>query len=223
MENVTVRYGETVVLDHVHWNIRSGEHWALIGPNGAGKTTLLKLITGDQLQGYANRITLFGRTKGCGETVWEIKQQIGYVSDELHARYQKNFNTRDVVASGFFDSVGLYRRCSQTQQQRVACWLNLLNLEALAEARFDRLSYGQQRLILVARAMIKAPPLLILDEPCNGLDTEHRRKVLDLAETLGRTHKTQLIFVTHRKDELPACITHCLYLEAGRVKDRVKV
>ena len=218
MQDVCVRYGKTLVLDHICWSVGPGEHWALIGPNGAGKTTLLKLITGDQLQGYANRISLFGHQKGGGESVWQIKKHIGHVSDELHARYQTKVTSRDVISSGFFDSVGLYRRCTEKQKQTVDSWIASLDLVPLAGERFDRLSFGQQRLILIARAMVKNPLLLILDEPCSGLDKTHRRKVLDLVESLAAGGTTQLLFVTHRQEELPACITHRLYLEEGKIK-----
>ncbi|MEJ2040596.1 MAG: ATP-binding cassette domain-containing protein, partial [Desulfosarcinaceae bacterium] len=221
LQDVCVRYGDISVLDHIDWTLRRGEHWALIGPNGAGKSTLLKLITGDQLQVYANRVFLFGRQRGSGESVWQIKREIGQVSDELHARYQRDTAVRDVISSGFFDSVGLYRRCSAAQKQIVDRWLQRLALEPLAQERFDRLSFGQQRLVLIARAMVKTPRLLILDEPCNGLDKTHRLKVIELADALGGGNATQLIYVTHHQEELPACITHRLYLEGGKIRSRV--
>lgn len=217
MEGVTVRFGGQTALDGVDWVVRQGEHWALVGPNGSGKSTLLKLITGDQLQAYANRITLFGRPRGSGESIWEIKQRIGYLGDELQARYQRDMSVLDVVASGFFDSVGLYRHCTSDQRRIGRQWLQRLELADLADQAMSRLSFGQQRLVLIARAVVKSPRLLILDEPCNGLDQPHRRQVLQLLERIGQDGNTSLILVSHRPDEIPACITHRLRLSHGRV------
>ena len=222
MRQVTVTYGDQVVLDSVDWTVRAGENWALIGPNGAGKSTLLRLITGDNLQGYANDLVLFGHRKGAGQSVWEIKQFIGVVADDLQARYQRTLSGYDVVCSGFFDSVGLYRRCTPEQRRIAGQWIELLGLTDLAPLPFARLSFGQQRLILIARAMVKSPRLLILDEPCNGLDLAHRRRLLALLDVIGRHGRTNLLYVSHRADEIPACITHWLFLEAGRVLSNSK-
>ena len=217
MRAVSVKYGSQLVLDGIDWMVRAGENWALIGPNGAGKSTLLKLITGENLQAYANRITLFGRPKGSGESIWEIKQHIGVVHDELQARYQRDLSGYDVVCSGFFDSLGLYRLCSEEQRGTARQWVRSLGLEDLAQQRMARLSFGQQRLMLIARAMVKSPRLLILDEPCNGLDRRHCRQVLDLLDQIGRTGCTNLLYVSHRPDEIPGCITRRLFLDGGRV------
>jgi len=218
MRDVRVRYGPLEVLSGICWTVRSGENWALIGPNGAGKSTLLKLITGDNLQGYANELILFGRPKGSGESVWQIKQQIGYVADDLQLRYQKKMTGFDVVCSGFFDSVGLYRRCSDTQRQTARLWLEHTGTQDLAVQLFSKLSFGQQRMMLIVRAMVKTPRLLILDEPCNGLDAANRRRLLDMLDVIGRMPATSLLYVSHRPDEMPACITHRLYLDSGKVR-----
>jgi molybdate transport system ATP-binding protein len=218
MRDVCVRYGEHRVLEGITWTLRQGEHWALIGPNGAGKSTLLKLIIGDNLQGYANELILFGRPKGSGESVWQIKQQIGYVADDLQLRYQKRMSGLDVVCSGFFDSVGLYRRCSDTQRQSAQACLERTGISDLGCRLFPKLSFGQQRMVLIARAMVKAPRLLILDEPCNGLDANNRRKLLAMLDLIGRSTAANLLYVSHRSDEIPACITHRLHLSAGRVQ-----
>ncbi len=217
LQDVTVRFGDQVVLDRVSWTMRSGENWALCGDNGAGKSTLLKLITGDQLQAYANQIDIFGQRKGSGESVWSLRQQIGYVGDDLQARYQRKASGLDVVSSGFFDSVGLYRACSAEQRHTIQYWISTLALDDLAQKQMARLSFGQQRLLLIARAMVKSPRLLILDEPCNGLDGDHCRRLLSILDTIGRCGATHLLYVSHRPDEMPSCITHRLFLKAGRV------
>jgi molybdate transport system ATP-binding protein len=217
MKNTTVRYGGHIVLDHIDWTVRTGENWAVLGPNGAGKSKLLELITGDNVQGYANEIHLFGRRKGSGESIWEIKEKLSTVSAEFQMRYQKRIPAYDVICSGFFDSIGLYQSCTEEQHRTVREWLGLLKMEDMARKRFDHLSHGQQRLILLARAMVKSPLLMILDEPCDGLDYANRRKVLEFIEFIGSQTATDLIYVTHHKDELPACITHTLVLEKGKI------
>lgn len=217
MKQVSVRFNRQQVLHGINWTMRAGENWALTGPNGAGKSTLLKLITGDNLQGYANKLILFGHPKGTGQSVWQIKRRIGYVADDLQLRYQKKMTVFDVVCSGFFDSVGLYHRCSATQKQTADKWLTQTSTQDLAHRFFSHLSYGQQRMVLIVRAMVKMPRLLILDEPCNGLDTANRKRLLDILDIIGHSGHTNLLYVSHRPDEIPVCITHHLCLEAGRV------
>jgi molybdate transport system ATP-binding protein len=215
MRDVSVRFGDKVVLDRLNWTVRAGEHWLVHGPNGAGKSTLLKLITGDHQQAYANEIDLFGRRKGSGETIWDIKQHIGYVSDEFQARYQKQMTGFDVICSGFFDSIGLYRWCSPDQRRIARRWIETLALNDLAGEPYNHLSFGQQRLMLIARAVVKSPRLLILDEPCNGLDNAHRQRILALVDSIGRNGPSSLIYVSHHENDIPACITHKLYLPLG--------
>ncbi len=220
MRDVSVRYGDHQVLSAIDWTVLPGENWALIGPNGAGKSTLLRLINGDNLQGYANELAIFGRRKGTGETVWQIRQEIGFVSDDLQLRYQKKMSGYDVVCSGFFDSVGLYRRCTRQQRDTARQWLETTGIEDLGQQLFLRLSYGQQRMVLIARAMVKSPRLLILDEPCNGLDPANRKRLLNMLEVIGQTPATNLLYVSHRPDEIPACITHRLYIKNGKIVER---
>lgn len=217
MKAVTVRYGDTTVLDRLTWAVREGEHWALTGPNGAGKSTILKLITGECLQVYANRIRLFGKDRGAQQTLWEIREKLGVVSHDLAVGYQKQMSAMDVVCSGFFDSVGLYRHCDVGQIKTARGWLVKMRLSALTQAPFNQLSQGQRQMILIARAMVKSPKLLILDEPCAGLDPENRRTVLSLVARIGRRGTTGLIFVSHHEQEIPACITHRLCLDHGVV------
>jgi molybdate transport system ATP-binding protein len=217
MKAVTVRYGDTIVLDRFTWVVEEGEHWAITGPNGAGKSTILKLITGDCLQVYANRIRLFGKNRGREQSLGEIRERLGVVSHDLSSGYQKRMSALDVVCSGFFDSVGLYRHCDTLQITTAKRWLSRLAVSALCHARFNHLSHGQRQIILIARAMVKSPKLLILDEPCAGLDPQNRLAILRLLEQIGRRGTTTLIFVSHHEKEIPACMTHRLYLDRGVV------
>jgi len=216
MKDTTVQYHGLAVLKHLNWVMRRGENWAILGPNGSGKSTILKLILGDNLQGYANQVILFGRRKGTGETLWEIKKRIGAVSSELQVQYRKKMSAYDVIASGFYDSIGLYQYPTQDQKKTVDQWIELLCIEDIARQPFHQLSYGQRRMILLARAMVKSPPLLIVDEPCHGLDIPNRKRVLDILERIGRT-QTNLLYVTNHKEEILGCVTHVMRLQKGKV------
>jgi molybdate transport system ATP-binding protein len=212
LEGVTVRYGGRIVFRDLDWKVRSGENWMLSGPNGAGKTTLVRLVSGDHPQAYSNRIFLFGRRRGSGETIWEIRNRIGLVSADLQVRYRRQLIGLDVVASGFFDSIGLYRRAAKSQYEQASRWMARLCIPHLAEPRFDRMSTGERRMVLLARAMVKKPDLLILDEPCQGLDARHRRCFLDVVDRIAACSRTTLLYITHHGDERPRCISHELHL-----------
>jgi molybdate transport system ATP-binding protein len=217
MEGVSVGYGGVQVLRGVDWTVRAGERWALLGPNGAGKTTLLSLILGDNPQAYANRLGLFGRRRGSGESIWEIKARLGWVAPELESYIPPQASCLDVTCSGFLDSVGLYRLPTPGQRAAAADLLERLGLLPLATARFGDLSGGQKRAVLVARALVKSPTLLVLDEPCQGLDAAHRERVLAMLDARPEGGESALIYVTHDPLALPSRITHLLRLDAGRV------
>jgi molybdate transport system ATP-binding protein len=216
MKDTTVRYGNLVVLDRLSWTMRGGENWAILGPNGAGKSTLAKLILGENLQAYANQIFLFGMRRGSGETIWEIKKRIGVISAELQVQYRKKMSALDVIASGFYDSIGLYQAPTGEQKEAVKLWVDLLDIKDLAKEAYHQLSFGQRRMILLARAMVKSPALLIADEPCQGLDVANRRRILKILEKIGET-KTRLLYITDRRDEILNCITHVMLLEKGKI------
>lgn len=187
-----------------------GQHWQIVGPNGAGKSTLFSLVTGDHPQGYSNDLTLFGRRRGSGETIWDIKRHIGYVSSSLHWDYRASASPRSVILSGFFDSIGVYPSPSERQQPLTRQWLRLLGLESQADAAFHGLSWGQQRLTLIARALVKHPALLIPDEPLQSLDPLNRQRVRRWVDVLIGQGSTQLLFVSHHAEDAPECITHRL-------------
>jgi molybdate transport system ATP-binding protein len=222
MDNVSVSYDGIRILQGINWTVQEGENWALLGPNGAGKTTLLSLILGDNPHAYANKITLFGKRRGSGESIWDIKQQIGWIAPELHLYYPKNVACSDVVCSGFFSTIGRHRRCSAQQRETVAWWLQRLGLSQYAGLTLGELSEGEQRMILIARALVKSPRLLVLDEPCQGLDASNRDRVLRMVEVIGNTLETSIIYVTHHRDALPSVITHVLRLDEGKVVGREK-
>lgn len=218
MKNTTVRYHNLVVLDNLNWSMREGENWAILGPNGSGKSTLLNLIVGDNQQAYSNEIYLFGKRKGSGETVWDIKKKIGIVSSELQIQYRKRIPVYDVVMSGFYDSIGLYRSADIHQCAIARRWLEILGIPEKAEQRFDKLSYGERRMVLIARSMVKPPEILILDEPCQGLDAANRDMILELTDYIGRETNTNILYVTHHEDEIPTCVSHILRLEKPFLK-----
>ena len=217
LKSTSVAYDGVQILSDVDWTIRPGERWALLGSNGSGKSSLLSLILADNPQGYVNDITLFGRRRGSGESIWEIKRRIGWVAPELQRHYLPSSPCLRVVCSGFFDSVGLYRDSTAEQRAAARQWLRALADEDLADRPFGAVSAGEQRLVLLARALVKTPALLLLDEPCQGLDSDHRRRILHLLDALCLQTSIALVYVTHHPDEMPLAITHLLELDRGRV------
>ena len=212
LDKVSIRYGNRCILNNLDWTIKKGEKWALRGENGAGKSTILSLICADNPQSYTCNITLFGKKRGSGESIWDIKKRIGYVSPEMFRSYLKNLPVFDIVASGLFDTVGLYRRPKPEQLVMCEWWLDIFGISYLKERNFLQLSSGEQRLVLLARAFVKDPDLLILDEPLHGLDNHHCRLVKDIIEAFCQRKDKTLIMVTHYPEELPSCITNTLHI-----------
>lgn len=217
MVNTTIKYGEATILNNISWEVRKGECWNVSGPNGAGKSTILSLITADNPQAYANEIWLFDRRRGTGESIWDIKKKIGFVSPELHLYFDTGANCFEVISSGLFDTIGLFRPLNDAQQALTLRWMQLLSLRDLQTRRLSQLSAGQQRMVLLARALIKNPPMLILDEPCQGLDEEQTAYFRQLITVLCEAFQTTLIYVSHYRQELPACIDRFLQLDKGNI------
>ena len=215
MQDVRVAWGDKVVLNKLTWQVRAGEHWLVRGPNGSGKTTLLEMITGDNMEVFCNNVSIFGRRRGTGETIWELKEKMGIVSYRLHLEYRMVGGTdiEAVLLSGFHDSIGLYQQRSQVEQMAVERWLEIGGFQGRGHEAFSSLSYGEQRAILILRAAVKCPPLLILDEPCHGLDGNQRSRILHLLETIAATGTTTLLHVTHDVTEVLPCEKHILELE----------
>ena len=212
LENVSIRYGNRTILKDLSWSLKAGEKWALTGRNGSGKSTLLSLICADNPQAYSCNITLFGRKRGTGESIWDIKRNIGYLSPEMYKSYRKPLPVENIVASGLFDTIGLYVEPKEEHLQRVERWMELFNLSRFQGTNYMHLSDGWQRMVLLARAFVKNPPLLILDEPFHGLDNKNRTLAAEIIESWCGQPEKSLIMVSHYKQDFPQSITHTLNL-----------
>jgi molybdate transport system ATP-binding protein len=217
LRDLTVRYGPRTILDRVSWTIHRGQSWVLLGPNGSGKTTLLSLITGDNPQTYTNDVVVFGKRLGNGQSIWRLKRQIGWLSPELQLHFDDNASVWQVVLSGFRDTIGIVDRPTTAQKKAATYWLKRFGLLKTANLSLFSLSAGSQRMVLLARALVKKPTLLVLDEPCQGLDSAHRELLIRIIDSLIAAKTTTAIFVTHRIEEVPGSITKALRLSpAGK-------
>ena len=214
MTNVNVSWGENHVLRNLNWTVNKGEHWLIQGPNGSGKTTLLELITGDNMQVFCNDVKLFGNRRGSGETIWDIKKRLGIVSYRLHVEYRMLGGTSllNVIISGFRDSIGLYEAAKDSEIDLAKKWLALGGFAGRENESFGNLSYGEQRAVLILRSAVKSPEILILDEPCHGLDEAFRAKILHLMELIGQSGTTTMLHVTHDPSEILPCEKNVLQL-----------
>lgn len=205
LNNGKVAYSDRLIFEQLNWRIGQGEHWLISGPNGCGKSTLLNLISGDHPQCYANDLTVFGIKRGSGESIWDIKQHIGIISASLQWQYKDSTNVISTVISGLFDTIGLFSKVDEHQKNLAMDWLQLVGLADKANQSLHQLSFGERRLVLICRAMIKQPALLILDEPCQGLDENNRHLVLGFIELLAQQQNTSLLYVTHHQTDLLSC------------------
>lgn len=217
MVNVNVVYNNTYILKNIDWHVKKGERWAISGPNGSGKSTLLSLINADNPQAYANEIYIFDRKKGSGESIWDIKKNIGFVSPELHLYFEKGITCYQTIASGLFDTVGLFRKVNASQQELIQSWMKIFNIEKYSEKILQNLSLGSQRLVLLARAMIKNPALLLLDEPCQGLDQPQSTQIKQIIESICENPAITLVYSSHYSSEWPSCIKQELILNSGQI------
>jgi molybdate transport system ATP-binding protein len=214
--NTSVEYGGKKVVNNINWDVKKGERWALLGPNGSGKSSLLSLIMADNPQAYRNDFDLFDRKRGTGESIWAIKKRIGFVSPELHLYADAHNQVWKIIASGLFDTALLFKNITAQQAETVSDYIQLFGLQAVKDKLLHQLSSGQQRLVFLARALVKNPPLLILDEPCQSLDQANmiyfRELVNELVVSLDKT----LIYVTHYEAEIPACVNQIFRIERGK-------
>ncbi|MEN3322275.1 ATP-binding cassette domain-containing protein [Mariniflexile soesokkakense] len=197
---VSVSYQERPILNAISWEIKRGEFWQLLGANGSGKSTILSMIYGDNPKAYGQDIMLFGVKKGSGESVWDIKRKIGYFSSEMLRGFKRLDSIANMIVSGFFDSVGLYKAPTNEQIKITEQWLHVLQMYPIRKQSFLELSKGHQRLVLIARAMVKHPPLLILDEPTNGLDDFDAKLFSELINKIAKETDTAILYVSHRKE-----------------------
>lgn len=218
MNHVNVGWDDHKVLIDLSWQLNKGEHWLVRGPNGSGKTTFLELITGDNKQVFANDVWMFGKKRGSGETIWDIKKQLGIVSYRLHVEYRMLGGTslQNVIISGFKDSIGMYEIPTDVEIAAARQWLKLGGFEGRESESFGNLSYGEQRAVLILRSAVKCPKILILDEPCHGLDEDYRQKILQLMELIAEGGTTTLLHVTHDPGEVLPCEKHILELQPGQ-------
>lgn len=207
IRNGHIRYAGRNILDNIDWKVGRGECWALTGPNGCGKSLLLSMVCADHPQGYANDITLFSRRRGSGESIWDIKDAIGYVSPEMQLFFKSNANVKEILAQGLKDSLHRHSRPTEAELEKADKWLEILGIGSISDRRFSDLSAGEQRLVLVGRAIVGQPELLVLDEPLHGLDSDNKKMVKRLIDKLVSRNGCALIFVTHYPEEIPECVT----------------
>jgi len=217
LNEVTIQYGTRIILDKINWRIKAGERWSLSGPNGSGKTSLLNLIFGDNPKAYGCDIRLFGKQKGTGESIWDIKAQIGFVSPELHQFLPQNQSVIDVICSGFNEAESSFKKPTGFQYDVARRWLKSLDYAEIGNRLFGELSTSAQRIVLFLRTLVKNPPLLILDEPFQGLDTAHVELLKDLLNRIAAESNCAMVFVTHIPEELPECFSLHLKLREGSV------
>jgi len=199
LNEVSVEYVEKPVLNKINWTIQKGEFWQLVGPNGSGKSTLLSIIIGDNPRGYGQNMILFGKKKGSGESIWDIKRQIGYFTPAMILQFTRDDTVENMIISGLMDSVGLYSKPSDMQRNIANSWTTMLG-PAYRNKSFQSLSIGQQRMVMVARAMVKHPPLLILDEPTIELDDENSRLFINMVNAIAAEKKIAILYVSHRDE-----------------------
>ncbi len=200
-KDVNVNYGNKQILRNINWEIKQGDFWQLTGPNGSGKTTLLTMITGDNSKAYGQNITLFGQKKGSGENIWEIKEKIGYVTPAMTTLFSGLHTVENMIISGVYDSIGLYNKPTSLDIDIANQWLQLINLTDYRKKRFSELNEGQQCMILIARSMIKHPPLLILDEPSHGLDDYSVSILTEIVNKIAEESETTIIYVSHKPED----------------------
>jgi molybdate transport system ATP-binding protein len=217
MDKVNITYGDKAILKNVDWQIKQGDHWALLGPNGAGKSTLLSLINGDNPQAYANNIILFDRKRGTGESIWDIKSKTGFVSPELFQYFPTDNSCLQVIESGFYDTMGLFRPSDAKKAAIALRWMKALEIDRYARVLLKNIPASAQRLCLLARALIKNPSLLIFDEPCQGMDTHQQQHFKMLIDTICELSNVTLIYVTHYQHEIPDGVDKVLRLDKGEV------
>lgn len=200
LKNISVKYLDKPILNNINWTIQKGDFWELRGKNGSGKTTILSMITGENPKGYGQELYIFGNKKGSGESVWELKKSIGYFTPSITDKFTGYHSVEHMIISGLTDSIGLYVRPSEIQKRLAKEWLQLIDMWNYRDKLYHSLTMGQKRLVMCARAMVKHPPLLILDEPTAGLDDNSAALFVSLVNKFSKASNTTIIFVSHRRE-----------------------
>ncbi|MEO6812608.1 MAG: ATP-binding cassette domain-containing protein [Ginsengibacter sp.] len=219
MKNVTLKFDGKIILDKINWTIRQGERWSLSGPNGSGKTSLLSLINGDNPQAFANDIILFDRKRGSGESIWDIKNKIGFFSPEMFQYFPMETSCLHAVESGFYDTMGLFRQSNPSLASKSFLWMEIMGIGHLSQKLLRNVNAGEQRFCLLARALVKNPTLLIFDEPCQGLNDYDQLFFKKLLEYICEISNVTMIYVTHYENEIPFCVNRFLKLDKGEIVD----
>ena len=216
VENLRIERDGTVILDDVSWRVQRGEHWVILGANGSGKTSLLSALTG-YLMPTAGKISLLGETYG--QSDWrELRKQVGLVSSSVRQMMADGEPARETVASGKYAMIDFWGRVSRAEKSAAAKRLRQVECEYLADRPWQVLSQGERQRVLVARALMAGPRVLILDEPCAGLDPAAREHFLQFLQRLGaRRNSPTLVLVTHHVEEIMPVFSRVLILKAGRV------
>lgn len=219
LDKISIRFNDRKIIDSISWSIKKGEFWQLVGPNGSGKSTLLAMITGDNPKGYGQNLFLFGKKKGSGESIWEIKKKIGVYSTAMTDLFQKRETVENMILSGYFDSIGLYTEPTSLQKQTVEKWLDLIHMSHVKNNYFNQISIGQQRIVLIIRAIIKQPLLVVLDEPLEGLDDENVALVSQLITILRKETTITFICVSHRIETtlIPDLVYELIPTDSGSI------
>jgi molybdate transport system ATP-binding protein len=217
MSYVNVEYAGRKILHDINWHVKQGERWALTGPNGAGKSTLLSLVNGDNPQAYANDIILFDRRRGSGESIWDIKRQTGFVSPELYQYFPTDSSCLHVIESGYYDTIGLFRPTDPEKERICMRWMKMMNIEKFAHRLFSTVPSSAQRLCLLARAIVKNPTLLILDEPTQGLDLSQQQFFTQLIDKICSISNVTVVYVSHYEHHIPKAVTKRIQLNNGMV------
>jgi molybdate transport system ATP-binding protein len=218
VKNLSLKYGDRIILKDISWQVKAGEHWVLSGANGSGKTSLLNMIFADNPRAYGCDVSLFGKKRGSGESIWDIKKKIGFISPELQQYLPKHQKAVEVICSGLFDSEGLYIRPTSYHLSIARQWLLLVGDAEWAEKLFGELSASAQRIVLIIRTLIKNPPLLLLDEPFQGMDPENIHKITNLLQQISEKTNCSMVLTTHFRDEIPTFFDREIRLKNGEIE-----
>jgi molybdate transport system ATP-binding protein len=212
LKEVNIRYGEKQILKNLTWEIKAGDRWLLRGANGTGKSTMISLLIGENPQAYAQNIWLFGRKRGSGESIWEVKKPIGFVAPELSRYFPANQTVKKVILSGLFDTMGLFKKVTLDQEAKAENWMKLFELESFSNHPITRITLENQRWTLLARALIKSPELLILDEASQGMDEFQRELFKKTIQKICELGTVTLIYVSHYQEDIPDAVTQIFTL-----------